>query len=84
MTVAKAAISLEVPLLKRIDRAASELSIPRSRLVAQAAEEFLDRRDNARLLARINEAHALPRTEEELALAKHRRAAQARRVQGEW
>ena len=35
---------------------------------------------NTHLLDRINETHAAPRTEEELTLAQHRRAAQWRRL----
>ena len=40
MTAIKTAISLEEPLLQRIDKLARGLGLPRSRVLAQAAEEL--------------------------------------------
>ncbi len=57
MTV-KTAISLDQALLARIDAAAVELSISRSRFLAQAAEEQVRKLENLKLLAQINEAYA--------------------------
>lgn len=54
ITVIKTAISLEAGLLGRIDEVARELDVPRSRLLSQAATQFLERYDNAHLLARLN------------------------------
>lgn len=81
MAATKTAISLEDTLLARIDRVARELELPRSRVLAQAAEEFLSRHENAALLARLNEAYADESTEEEkeglrIMRAKHARVAE--------
>ncbi len=57
MTV-KTAISLHSSLLARIDEAAMELSMSRSRFLAKAAEELVRKLENRKLLAQINEAYA--------------------------
>lgn len=57
----KTAISLDAPLLKQIDAVAAELHMPRSRLLAKAAREFLLRHQN------VKQAHASGPTEEESA-----------------
>ena len=64
MTV-KTAISLDRSLLARIDAAAVELSLSRSRFLARAAEELVRKLENRKLLARINEAYADGPDEEE-------------------
>lgn len=84
MGVARAAISLEEPLLERLDQAARELDLPRSRVLARAAEEFLERHESAHLLAQLNAAYAGAPTAEEKTLHAHRRRSQRRRVKGEW
>lgn len=84
MSSVKTAISLEAPLLQQIDAAATELRMPRSRLLAKAAEEFLLRHQNAKLLAALNQAHAGGPTDEEI---EHRRAwkrQHRRRIEGAW
>lgn len=78
MASVKTAISLDEPLLERIDAIAHELSLPRSRVIALAAEEFLHRQDSARILRLLDEAYADGPTREERALAGARRAAQRR------
>ncbi len=66
MATVKTAISLEKPLLEQVDEAAQEMGIPRSRLFVLAVEAFLQRRENERLLATLNELYAEnPLTEEE-------------------
>lgn len=80
MSTVKTAISLDAPLLERIDEAARELELPRSRLLARAAEEFLRRRDNARLLTRLDEAYSGGPTPEEESLGKGRREVHRRLV----
>lgn len=64
MTV-KTAISLDSSLLTRIDAAASELRMSRSRFLARAAETLVRRLENRRLLDQINEAYADGPSEEE-------------------
>ncbi len=84
MTVARAAISLEEPLLKRLDRAARELELPRSRLLARAAEEFLERYEATHLLAQLNAAYGSEPSSEEKAVNLQRRRSHRRQVQGTW
>lgn len=84
MSSVKTAISLDAPLLKQIDAVAAELRMPRSRLLARAAREFLRRHQNAKLLDALNTAHASGPTDEEV---EHRRAwkrQHRRRIEGEW
>lgn len=84
MNSVKTAISLDAPLLKQIDAVAAELHMPRSRLLAEAAKEFLLRHQNVKLLDALNKAHASGPTEEEI---EHRRAwkrQHRQRVEGEW
>ncbi len=84
MASVKTAISLEAPLLKQIDAVAAELRMPRSRLLAEAAKQFLLRHQNAKLLDALNKTHARGPTDEEI---EHRRAwkrQHRRRVEGEW
>ncbi len=56
MTV-KTAISLQSPLLARIDAAAKELGMSRSALLALAAEELVKQLESRKLLAQLNEAY---------------------------
>lgn len=84
MPSAKTAISLDRRLLDRLDAAARELDLPRSRLLARAAEEYLRRHENQRLLTRLNRVYGEDGGEEERALARRRRGAHRRRVEGDW
>lgn len=75
MPTVKTAISLDQELLDRIDEVARELAVPRSRLLAEAATQFLERRDDARLLAALNAAYgAAPSAEERTLELAHRQA----------
>lgn len=78
MASVKTAISMDAELIGRLDAAARELGVPRSRLLAQAASAFLERRDNARLLELLNAAHAEPPTAEEAAVRSAQRAVHRR------
>jgi metal-responsive CopG/Arc/MetJ family transcriptional regulator len=64
MTV-KTAISLQQTLLAKIDAAARELSLSRSRFLALAAEELVHKLENRQLLARIDAAYGDEPDEEE-------------------
>lgn len=79
----KTAISLEPLLLDRIDDLARELKVSRSRLLALAAEDFLRKHENARMLAQIELAYADEPTREEQHVRKAARAAHRRRVERE-
>jgi metal-responsive CopG/Arc/MetJ family transcriptional regulator len=60
----KTAISIEKPIFEKMDILAKSLNVSRSRLFAMAAEEFIQRRDNIKLLELINAAYDdLPESE---------------------
>jgi len=84
MTVVKTAISLQRSLFEQVDALAQELEISRSRLFALAAEAFIQRYQNQKLLQAINDAYDdLPDPEEES--LRHRMRQQHRQlVKGQW
>ena len=84
MATAQTAISLDALLLSQLDAAAEELGIPRSRLLARAAEEFLRRHRNAKLLTALNRAHADGPTREEVELRQALKKRHRARLEGEW
>ncbi len=84
MSSVKTAISLEAQLLKQIDAVAAELRMPRSRLLAEAAKEFLLRHQNAKLLDALNKAHASGPTDEEIEYRRAWKTQHRRRIEGEW
>ena len=64
---AKTAISLPKELLEKTDAIALDLHTTRSALVAQALTEFIERRENQKLLATLNTIYEdEPLTEEEV------------------
>ena len=84
MSSVKTAISLDAPLLQQIDAVAAELRMPRSRLLAEAAREFLQRYQNAKLLDALNQAHASGPTDEEIERRRAWKRQHRRRIEGEW
>ena len=83
MASSKTAISLESPLLDRIDDLARELEVSRSRLLALAAEDFLRKHENARMLRQLDLAYAGEPTREEKRVSKAARAMHRRRIERE-
>ena len=71
----KTAVSIDRELFSRGEMLAKELQLTRSGLIAQALEEFIAKRRNRNLLAKLNQVYAndpeQPRTER--AKAMHRR-----------
>ncbi|HIP71514.1 MAG TPA: ribbon-helix-helix protein, CopG family [Anaerolineae bacterium] len=87
MATVKTAISLPEALFKEIDDLARETNVSRSKLLAQAAEEYLERHRGQMLLKAINEAYAdgLDPEEEEFLQATRRRVWDWMREDGyEW
>ena len=80
----KTAISLDETLFAQIDDLAREMQIPRSRLFAQAVEEFIQRHENRQLLVALNAAYEDAPTAEEEALQRRMRQQQRQMVEGEW
>lgn len=69
----KTAISLNKPLFEQIEALAREMHVSRSRLFVLAAQEFLERHKNRKLLQAINDAYDdMPTAEEDELLAKMR------------
>ncbi|MBW1746613.1 MAG: CopG family transcriptional regulator [Deltaproteobacteria bacterium] len=60
----KTAISIEKPIFEQMNIIAKDLNISRSRLFALAAQEFIQRHKNIKLLQSLNEAYDdLPESE---------------------
>jgi len=68
VVVMKTAISVDDQLLSDADRAAGEMGVSRSRLIALALEAYLRLRRQAEITARLNEVHAGPDAAEVRAL----------------
>lgn len=83
MTAVKTAISLDSELLERVDALAEELDLPRSRVLAQAAEDFLRRRESETLRARLDRVYGEEAPEDE-ELRERRRERHRRVVEGTW
>ena len=80
----KTAISLQPDLFKQIDTLAKEMQVSRSRLVALAAEEFIQRHQNRRLLEAINDAYNDLPDAQERSLHNAVRQHHKRMVEGQW
>ena len=84
MNSIKTAISLQKPLFDQAEALASELEIPRSRLFALAVEEFIQRHQNEKLLAALDEAYADNPDPEEETLRHQAQSRHRQLVDGEW
>lgn len=80
----KIAVSLAAPLFEQAEALAQEMQISRSRLVALALEDFIQRRQNQQLLGRINAAYADVPDAEEVMLLQSWQQQHRRLVEGEW
>ncbi|MEW6594292.1 MAG: hypothetical protein AB1413_05410 [Thermodesulfobacteriota bacterium] len=80
----KTAISMQKPLFDQAEELAHTMKVSRSRLFVMALQEYIERRKNRELLARINAAYEEPddATEKKLRHAAQRR--HRRLVEGEW
>ena len=84
MSYVKTAISLQETLLQEIDALARELEVSRSRLFVLAAEEFLQRYQNQKLLEAINAAYDDVPDPDEEALHQHHRHQHRQLVNEQW
>jgi metal-responsive CopG/Arc/MetJ family transcriptional regulator len=80
----KTAISLEKQLFEQIEALAKEMKVSRSRLFVLAAQEFLDRHENQKLLEAINHAYDDMPTAEENELLAQMRDRHAEVVKDQW
>ena len=84
MTYVKTAISLQETLLQKMDDMAQQMDISRSRLFALAAEDYLQRHQNRKLLEALNAAYDdLPDPAEETHRQQMRRQ-HRQMVTGQW
>jgi len=65
MAGVKTAISLDEELFNKITRLAHDMHVSRSRLVAVALKDYLQKLENQALLARLNDAYRDQPDEEE-------------------
>ncbi len=80
----KTAISIEKHLFEEIDALAGEMDVTRSRLLAIAAREFVNKHKSQKLLASINEAYEDQQDEAEVRLRQGMKTKQRARVVNEW
>ena len=84
MPTVKTAISLEQDLMAKVQEIACTMNISRSRVFALAAEEFVRRQENRKLLEKIDAAYeGEPDPEEQIRLRASRRSFR-KLIEGEW
>ncbi len=84
MATVKTAVSMDKDLFRRIESTRKRMKISRSKLMGQAAREFLERRENKRVLEQINEAYEQePETQAELDLLRKSARSLGRTLEGE-
>lgn len=69
MSVVRTAISLQENLFEQMTEISTELSLSRSKLIATALQEYIERYKNKRLLDRLNSFYEEYDQEEELAIS---------------
>lgn len=80
----KTAISIEKPLFEQVDDLAHELKISRSRIFSLAAQEFIQRHRNQKLLEAINDAYDDIPDEIDESLKLMRRSKHLKMVKDQW
>ncbi|MCP5110326.1 MAG: ribbon-helix-helix protein, CopG family [bacterium] len=80
----KASVSLDRRLFERVEALAETLHISRSRMMAQALEEFLRRYENRQMLDRLNAVYAEPEDDIERRMREGMGRLQHDVVKGEW
>ena len=80
----KTAISMEKSLFEKAESLAHTMKVSRSRLIAIALQEYIDRQNNRQLLAQINAAYADDPDATEQTLRRKSRRHHRLIVEGEW
>jgi metal-responsive CopG/Arc/MetJ family transcriptional regulator len=84
MASIKTALSVPENIFRQVNELAREMNISRSRVFVLAVEEFIERRQNQRLIEKINAAYSdLPDQNEEKRLRQARRT-HRQIVEHEW
>ena len=84
MSSVKTAISVEKSLLDKIDAAAKNLSVSRSKFFALAAEKYLHRIETQALIDKLNEAYSEGLDDTEKKVLKGMKTVMQRHAEGEW
>ena len=84
MTTKKTAISIDEELFSKADSLARDLGVSRSRLYARALESFIGQREDAELLAEINEAYSSAETPAERKKRALTKSYRRKLAEGEW
>jgi len=84
MTVVKTAISLEASLFDQINELTRELEVSRSRFFALAAQEFIARHENRKLLDALNAAYDDLPASDGPAMAGEMRDRHRALMEGQW
>lgn len=84
MANVKTAISFQKSLLEKAEALAREMKVSRSRLLALALEDFIQRYQNRRLLEQIDTACKYLTDTREQVLSRRIRRNYRRIVEGEW
>jgi metal-responsive CopG/Arc/MetJ family transcriptional regulator len=79
----KTAISMEESLFNELVRLARDLRMSRSRLIAVAVEEFIERRSTREMMDQLNKAYADDLDDEERAFLRFARRQQRRIAEAE-
>ena len=80
----KTAISIQKSLFEQAEKIARRMKVSRSRLFALALEDYIHRKQNRELLAKINAAYADEPDSTERTLQRKARSTHRRMVRGEW
>ncbi len=84
MATIKTAVSLDKTLFDQVNKMAQILNIPRSRLFALAAKEFIQKHQNQKLLDAINSAYDDISDSEEQKVYSKMRNKHRRMVKNQW
>lgn len=83
MAAIKTAVSLSKPVYQMATKLARKMKLPRSRVVANAIEEYYRRRETQALVDSINAAYADGLDEDERRMLDAMRRTQAKRTAGD-
>lgn len=84
MANVKTAVSLEESLFEQAEMVAREMQVSRSRFFALALRDYIDRRENRKLLERINAAYEDGLDPAERRILSEMAHEQRRIIEGEW
>ncbi len=84
MAHVKTAISIQETLFDEVELLAQKMHISRSKLFAQAVEEFIEKQENRRLLEQINAAYDHAPDSRDRKWQKQSKAKHQKLVKGQW